>query len=714
MSMHASRRRRRVGAFALRCPNTVRPQIAALALAILAFAATALAGTPLNLQIDSQSHRLRAPNDIIDFTNVAVSGLDVGDLPALPATKVTSGQFDPARIPSLDLSKVATGLSTFGRDFVANAASAAAARAKIGARKVFNVKSDFGAAGDTRRVLDGAINSGTAAFTSATAAFSSADVGKTIVITGAGSGGAPLITTISARTSGTAVTLAASASTTVTAKVTMIGTDDTAAFQNAHAAVLAAKSGTIFAPSGTYLTTGTPFALPVVEVSDDTITITLEGEFQPPSMYYFGNPHNVPDHGSIIFNAASPIVTSQPSVHGYPSSIHFTARNIGFRSVDNPSATALDLGNVFYATLEHIFVDTNQSGQQTIDTHSGSYGVYLPTVGNNAKVTGGDITVVGYYTGGAINEFATLEDINIVQCRWTAEFNAANFPSNIGRLGSFHNVNGLKFTGQHKTFIREFVIEQRGSATLDTGYDDVVDIYDPSNQGKGVIYWDSLQPGVGDRPLIVNGGGNLHVNSLSSLSGIMDGYSIAPADSRKIVGNGTGSVLQLQSRNPGGYSSGEFLDYLGTVHSNFGYSNSGGYVKIDLFENTPFHIMVDGIPWISVNPATNRVDIRPDDWATPTLQNSWVAYGGADVAPGYTKDAQGYTHLKGRVKNGSTTNGVLIFTLAVGYRPPGDIILPTSSNGTLCEIKIDTFGNVYFYGAQSAYVCLNVPPFATF
>jgi hypothetical protein len=67
------------------------------------------------------------------------------------------------------------------------------------------------------RYADGAITSGTTAFTctSAGATFTAGDVGKSIIVAGAGASGGFLFTTISAYVSAHAVTLSASASTTV-------------------------------------------------------------------------------------------------------------------------------------------------------------------------------------------------------------------------------------------------------------------------------------------------------------------------------------------------------------------------------------------------------------------------------------------------------------------------------------------------------------------
>lgn len=104
---------------------------------------------------------------------------------------------------------------------------------------VFNpLHPDFGAKGDTRTVIDGAITTGTPNFTSVTAGFTPADVTKTISVAGAGAAGVRLVTTISAYVSPTAVTLTANAATTVAGAIASFGTDDTAALNAMFAALL--------------------------------------------------------------------------------------------------------------------------------------------------------------------------------------------------------------------------------------------------------------------------------------------------------------------------------------------------------------------------------------------------------------------------------------------------------------------------------------------
>ena len=117
-----------------------------------------------------------------------------------------------------------------------------------------SVKSYGGAKGDTLSFADGAITSSTAAFSSASATFTSGDVGKVIRVVGAGSAGATLQTTISAYTDSHDVTLAADASTTVSAATYYYGTDDTTAIQNTITQALA-TGYPVYLDPGTYITT---------------------------------------------------------------------------------------------------------------------------------------------------------------------------------------------------------------------------------------------------------------------------------------------------------------------------------------------------------------------------------------------------------------------------------------------------------------------------
>lgn len=115
---------------------------------------------------------------------------------------------------------------------------------------------NFGAVNDAVSHSDGAITTGTRNFTSATGTFTANDVGKRIVIPGAGAAGAILETTISAFVSATAVTLTATAGTTVSGRIYYYGTDNTTAIQNAINQAQA-TGDEVRIPGGSWITSST-------------------------------------------------------------------------------------------------------------------------------------------------------------------------------------------------------------------------------------------------------------------------------------------------------------------------------------------------------------------------------------------------------------------------------------------------------------------------
>ncbi len=112
--------------------------------------------------------------------------------------------------------------------------------------QVYNAKS-FGALGDGKQVLDGSMTSGNPILTSTSAGFVSGDVGKIVIVTGAGGlgNGNLLYATIQAYSSATQVTLSSSATHTVSSQSVVWGTNDFASLTSACTAA-ASKGCTVF------------------------------------------------------------------------------------------------------------------------------------------------------------------------------------------------------------------------------------------------------------------------------------------------------------------------------------------------------------------------------------------------------------------------------------------------------------------------------------
>lgn len=115
----------------------------------------------------------------------------------------------------------------------------------------------FGAKGDTRTITDAAMShtSNPTHLGSASAAFTLADITKQVYVQGAGAAGVNLSATIIGIVGSTVAILSVGASTTVSAAVSTIGTDDTAAINAALAAT--PQGGTLYFPAGNYTVTST-------------------------------------------------------------------------------------------------------------------------------------------------------------------------------------------------------------------------------------------------------------------------------------------------------------------------------------------------------------------------------------------------------------------------------------------------------------------------
>jgi hypothetical protein len=192
-----------------------------------------------------------------DVTNLVS---DLATKAPLASPALTGTPTAPSPTVGDNSTKIAT--TGFVTTAVAGAGSSPAtfsARGTVRQRE-YNVK-DYGAVADGKQVGDGAITASSSNLISATASFANSDVGKPVVVFGAGTSGANLATTIQSFTSSTTVVLAAPAVTTVSSANVLWGTDDTAAI-NAAIAAVSTTGGLLFFPPGQYCIAGTTTPIP--------------------------------------------------------------------------------------------------------------------------------------------------------------------------------------------------------------------------------------------------------------------------------------------------------------------------------------------------------------------------------------------------------------------------------------------------------------------
>jgi hypothetical protein len=335
---------------------------------------------------------------------------------------------------------------------------------------IFNVVT-YGAKGDGRITVDGAMTSGSTTLTCATSTpFTAADIGKAIMVKGAGASGiTTLVTTITAISDPGHITLAAAASTTVTGATVMWATDDTPAFTTAinAAAAYAQANGAakVFIPpaarsfygiAGPLITGGATkgnaqIPLPIITTTGNKTILTIEGATNGSGLQHWQQ--TVPQlSGSTlvsfgVFASASAQTTSinaagnacviggpaQPGGYGVAPGVYsnmlITLRNLSIlttHSANGLTYSAADFSGVAEANLFDFAYGTtgnvpaNDFATPNTFAIGLSIGLLMPANGNNDNCLISNLSIHGGYTYGLFaTEHTVIDAARILYC-WSA------------------------------------------------------------------------------------------------------------------------------------------------------------------------------------------------------------------------------------------------------------------------------------------------------
>jgi type II secretory pathway pseudopilin PulG len=134
-------------------------------------------------------------------------------------------------------------------------------------------------------------------------------------------------------------------------------------------------------------------------------------------------------------------------------------------------------------------------------------------------------------------------------------------------------------------------------------------------------------------------------------------------------------------------------------------SGSNGYTGIDVASS----LMTRGDPFGTAlfTQAMYYPNAAGASWTTMTLQNGWVVHGASNASPQYTKASDGVVTLKGLIKSGTTTNGVVLTNLPAGYRPSATITLASICDDLPCRIDIQADGDVLGRSVSASWTSLS-------
>lgn len=419
----------------------------------------------------------------------------------------------PVTVP--DDTSVIRSTDTYGDNYISTYANI---KADIGggggdtdSTITYNVKSEYGAMGDGIQKFDGAITSGDATFTSATAAFTSADIGKVITIKDAGGAALDLTTTIASINSATSVELATTASATVSAKPYTYGTDDTTAIRAAFAALgsdaVVGKTGIIFFPEGTYMVDGafdqsglSQIAFPAIPFDSPVTTFYIKGA--APSA-----PNAIANNGVIIYgtkygtNGSYSILSVTDSTGGGTGNIariNAVFENIRFRTVQDPTHTAVNLKDVDQAQGDNVYFDTSATyDSPALPTHNDSFALKMPDMlaGN---VSGGwrNLKIKTFYNGVRLGEHSLIISAFIVQCVNALNFFDSRYIAQVFQVAveQCRNAVLVSSSGSTTSYFKIYALDLEHHTGT---FANVTDVVDSSNLGVGEIHYTIFDNGGG-------------------------------------------------------------------------------------------------------------------------------------------------------------------------------------------------------------------------
>lgn len=348
----------------------------------------------------------------------------------------------------------------------------------------------YGAKGDGKFVIDGAMSSASSVLTSSTANFQPSDVGKAVMVKGAGTAASTtLVTTIASRQSATQVTLTSSnaSGSNVTGALVLWATDDTAHIQSAVNAALAyaashgsavvsipVGSGLFYGIAGS-LVTGSPtlgnsqitLGAPVATTANKVV-ITFEGvgngsglqhwqqdspQMNGSTLVSFGVFANATAQANSVTANGNPCVIggpAQPNGYGAGTSVFsnmlVTLRNMSIlttHSADGLTYTAADFSGVAEANLENFAYGTTGSvaagdyASPAVFATGLSIGLLMPASGNNDNNRAQNISCHGGYTFGIFaTEHFVCDRLCILYC-WSGLCPVGNY---FGSVGATHAI----------------------------------------------------------------------------------------------------------------------------------------------------------------------------------------------------------------------------------------------------------------------------------
>ncbi len=395
----------------------------------------------------------------------------------------------------------------------------------------------FGAKGDMLFKKDGTMTPSSPVLNSADGEFRVTDVGKTIVVNGAGPGGIPLKTTIVSRQSATQVTLGVAASPAVSSlpAIYYYGTDDKGAFQSAINQTAAAGGGRILLGLKNYLISD-KLVLPSRDFPQVQVAVLeFVGAVAPMRSTWGnvlqdvggGNDMELAVSGQTVVQLAN--VTDGAKImdvdwitplSGAPSAVQVFFNNIIFRVPTQANVNGLDLQHAYSCRLIDVNIEPSDHQSNLGPPFLGGFphntGLRLPRIGNGAQVICRRVGVIGFNVGIRHSEHADLDDIWLFRDRYPIVVETGSHACRYARITFTACPHGILAADGDATvgpaFIKADLLNYEDTQTiaLPTPHwaAPLTHIHDPNNNLRGTVTYHKVVGFVGVEDGITVFGGN--------------------------------------------------------------------------------------------------------------------------------------------------------------------------------------------------------------
>lgn len=327
-------------------------------------------------------------------------------------------------------------------------------------------------------------------------------------------------------------------------------TDNTTAFGNAIAALIARGGGTLYIPNGFYVG---KIEIPYTGITNKLIPIRIIGA-SPPAQT-FGTTYVMLLNSNGVTIRTPDTTGAVIKVNSFGATFNFVTlylENLQLRSATtNPKTDGIDALWCQQLDVNNCFINSNIYGVQAVlPTHNTS-GIITPNQDNDAVTNIRNTAISGYRNGIIVHEHTSLTDINIAEC-----YNALN----IAR--SAHSINGTRVGLQMNHYnifdssannpvylaIQNMDIEHDDSTFLSDStkwQQTEADVYDPTNLLNGIVFYHLTRP-PGILPFTKNGGTGLNTYALDSTS-----FAVTNKVNNVFNGGGNSTRLTMQGASAG-------------------------------------------------------------------------------------------------------------------------------------------------------------------